>query len=163
MSARGRPRPGRLPRESLEEREDAVREVCFCLLYDLCAWLCGARGPIPPEVHEYRLAAVRQLADAGERLRHYLRPELLEHWEAALRPFFDAGAALSVELGEAAPLEALGLDKGGGVRAEIRFSEQSSLIDRFGRRHPLPRREWALEAWLSEDLKRVENGCLRLA
>jgi hypothetical protein len=163
VSARGRPRPGRLPRESLAEREDAVRELCFCLLYDLCAWLCGARRPIPPEVHEYRLAAVRQLAEARERLRHYLHPELLEHLESALHPFFVAGAALSVELGEAAPLEALGLDRGGRVRAEIRFSEQSSLIDRFGRHHPLPRCEWALEAWLSDDLKRVENACLRLA
>jgi hypothetical protein len=70
---------------------------------------------------------------------------------------------LSVELGEAAPLEALGLDRGERVRAEIRFSEQSSLIDRFGRHHPLPGREWTLEAWLSDDLKRVENACLRLA
>jgi hypothetical protein len=163
MSSRGRPRPAHTARRSLEEGEDALREICFCLLYDLCAWLSGTRRPIPPEVHEYRLAAVRQLADARERLRHYLDPELLDHWEAALRPFFDAGAVLSLELGEAAPLEAMGLDQGGEVRAEVRFSEQSSVIDRFGRRHPLPRREWALEAWLSNDLKRVQNACLRPA
>ena len=163
MSSRGRPRQGQVPRKSLDEREDALREICFCLLYDLCAWLSGTPRPIPPEVHEYRLAAVRQHADARERLRHYLDPELLDHWEAALRPFFEAAAFLSLELGEAAPLEAMGLDQGGEVRAEVRFSEQSSVIDRFGRRHPLPRREWALEAWLSNDLKRVQNACLRPA
>jgi hypothetical protein len=163
VSFKGRPRPGHIPRKSLEEREDALREICFCLLYDLCAWLSRGPQPIPPEVHEYRLAAVRQLADARERLRHYLDPELLDHWEAALRPFFDTAAFLSLELGEAAPLEAVGLDEAGEVRAEVRFSEQSSVIDRFGRRHPLPRREWALEAWLSNDLKRVQNACLRPA
>lgn len=155
MSARGR------PRESRAEREDALREVCFCLLYDLCAWLSGARRPVPPEVREYRLAAVRQLPDARERLQNYVRRELLEQWETALRPFFDANAALSLVLGEAAPLEALGLDGGRAVQAEVRFSEESTLIDRFGRRHPLPRREWTLRAWLSDDLKRVENACLR--
>jgi hypothetical protein len=163
VSARERPRPGHLPRKSLEEREDTLREVCFCLLYDLCAWLSGARRAVPPEVNEYRLASVRQFADARERLRHYLHPDLLEHWDVALRPFFDAGASLSLELGEAAPLEALGLEEGGGVRAQIRFSEQSSVIDRFDRRHPLPRREWVMEAWLSRDLERIENACLRPA
>jgi hypothetical protein len=60
-----------------------------------------------------------------------------------------------------APLTAVGLDAGGEVRAELRFSEQSSSVDRFGERHPLPRREWVLEVWLSPDLQRVENACLR--
>jgi hypothetical protein len=154
-------RPGGPRWASREEREDATRDICFCLLYDLCAWLAQSRQAIPPEVGEYRQEAVRQLTDAGQRLRRYLNPALLDLWEEALQPFFDADASLTMELGEVAPLTAGGLDAEGEVRAELRFSEQSSVVDRFGERHPLPRREWALEVWLSPDLRRVENACLR--
>jgi hypothetical protein len=153
-------RPGG-PQRSGEDREDATRDICFCLLYDLCAWLAQSRQAVPPEVGEYRQDAVRQLTDAGQRLRRYLNPALLDLWEGVLQPFFDADASLSTELDTVAPLTALGLEAGGEVRAELRFSEHSSVVDRFGDRHPLPRREWALEAWLSPDLRRVENACLR--
>jgi hypothetical protein len=153
-------RPGG-PQRSGEDREDAARDICFCLLYDLCAWLAQSRQAVPPEVGEYRQDVVRQLTDAGQRLRRYLNPALLDLWEEVLQPFFDADASLSTELDTVAPLTALGLEAGGEVRAELRFSEHSSVVDRFGDRHPLPRREWALEAWLSPDLRRVENACLR--
>jgi hypothetical protein len=146
---------------SREDREDATRDICFCLLYDFCAWLAGSRQAVPPEVGEYRQEAVRQLTDARQRLRRYLNPALLDLWEDALQPFFEADASITMEVGEVAPLTALGLDAGGEVRSELRFSEQSTLVDRFGGRHPLPRREWALEVWLSPDLRRVENACLR--
>ena len=159
MRARG----SRLTRATLEDREDALREVCFCLLYDLCAWLARARHPVPSEVPEYRLTAIRQLPDPRERLRRYLDPELLEHWDGALLPFFETGASLSLELGEAAPLQVAGLEADGEVRAELRFSELSSVLDRSGRRHPLPKRDWTLEVWLSQDLSRVEDACLRLS
>jgi hypothetical protein len=160
MTAGGRLRAG--PQwASREDREDATRDICFCLLYDLCAWLARSRQAVPPEVGEYRLEAVRQLTDARQRLRRYLNPALLDLWEDALQPFFDADASLTTELGDVAPLTAVGLDAGGEVRAELRFSEQSSSVDRFGERHPLPRREWVLEVWLSPDLQRVENACLR--
>jgi hypothetical protein len=159
-----RQRSRRLGRAEVEEREEALRGLCFCLLYDLCAWLARARRPIPPEVREYRLGAVRQLTDARERLRHYLNPSLLDLWDETLVPFFKSGASLSLELGEAAPLGADGLEKEGvEVRAELRFSERSSLIDARGRRHPLPRRDWVLEARVSSDLNLVENAWLRPA
>jgi hypothetical protein len=146
---------------ALEERQDALRGVCFCLLYDLCAWVARAHRPVPVEVREYRLDGIRDLPDPPERLRHYLNPDLLSSWEAALRPFFEAGAALLLEVGEAAPLGAEGLHEDGDVRAELRFSERSSLIDSREGRHPLPRRQWLLELWLSADLKRVERARLR--
>ena len=157
-------RSRQLLRAAAEEREEALRGLCFCLLYDLCAWLARAQRPIPAEVREYRLAAVRHLADAGARLRHYLNPALIDLWERALAPFFESGASLSLELGEAAPLGAEGLqEQDRQVRAELRFSERSSLVDELGRRHPLPRRDWVLEAWLSPDLTRVDDACLRPA
>jgi hypothetical protein len=163
MTARER-LPRQLARAAREEREEALRGLCFCLLYDLCAWLARARRPIPTEVQEYRLEAARHLADPGDRMRHYVHPALLDLWDRTLAPFFDSGASLALELGEAAPLGAAGLDqKGREVRAELRFSERSSLVDEQGRRHPLPRREWVLEAWVSSDLERVENACLRPA
>src|SRR5205823_4727387 len=112
-------------RAATEEREEALRGLCFCLLYDLCAWLTRARRPIPADVREYRLQAPRHLADPVARMRLYLNPELLALWERALAPFIDSGVSLSLELGEAAPLGGEGLERGdGGVRAELRFSEQ---------------------------------------
>ena len=163
MTPRGRHSRQAL-RAATEEREEALRGLCFCLLYDLCAWLTRARRPIPADVREYRLQAPRHLADPVARMRLYLNPELLALWERAVAPFIDSGVSLSLELGEAAPLEGEGLERGnGGVRAELRFSEQSSLVDDQGRRHPLPRRNWVLEAWVSSDLDQVENACLRPA
>jgi hypothetical protein len=151
-------------RAAIEEREEALRGLCFCVLYDLCAWLTRARRPVPAGVREYRLQAPRRLAEPVDRMRLYLNPELLALWERALAPFIDSGASLSLELGEAAPLGAEGLEGGDGeVRAELRFSERSSLVDEQGRRHPLARRNWVLEAWVSSDLERVENACLRPA
>jgi hypothetical protein len=159
---------GRRSRQALRaataEREEALRGLCFCLLYDLCAWLTRARRPVPAGVREYRLRAPRHLADPADRMRLYLDPQLLALWEQALAPYFDSGASLSLELGEAAALGAEGLEGGdAAVRAELRFSERSSLVDERGRRHPLPQRSWVLEAWVSSDLERVENACLRPA
>jgi hypothetical protein len=163
LTPRGR-RSRRADRAAIEEREEALRGLCFCLLYDLCAWLTGARRPVPAEVREYRLPAPRHLPDPADRMRLYLNRELLALWEQALAPFFGSGASLSLELGEAAPLRAEGLDgRDGGVRAELRFSERSSLVGERGRRYPLPLRNWVLEAWVSSDLEWVENACLRPA
>jgi hypothetical protein len=158
----GRRQRGRLARAALEEREETLRGLCFCLLYDLSAWLARTRRPVPHDLREYRLERARRLADPGARLRQYLDPALVEHWEQALDPFFRSGASLSIELGEVAPLEAKGLDHGDReVRAEIRFSERSSLVDAAGGRHPLPKRSWLLEAGVSPELTLVENAWLR--
>jgi hypothetical protein len=159
---------GRRSRQALraanEEREEALRGLCFCLLYDLCAWLTRARRPVPADVREYRLHAPRHVTEPADRMRLYVDTGLLALWERALAPFLDSGASLSLELGEAAPLGAEGLEGGdAGVHAELRFSERSSLVDEQGRRHPLPRRDWVLEAWVSSDLERIEDACLRPA
>jgi hypothetical protein len=156
--------PERLTRAATEAREEALRGLCFCLIYDLCAWLAGARRPVPRDLREYRLEAARRLADPVDRLSRYLDPALLAHWEQALEPFFRSGASLSLEVGEAAPLGAERpehIDR--EVRAELRFSERSSLVDAAGGRHPLPLRDWRLEAWISPDVTRVQNAWLRRA
>ena len=155
---------GRLRRQAAEEREEALRGLCFCLIYDLCAWLARTHRPVPADVQEYSLDAARRLAHPRERLQVYLDQALLQHWDAALSPYLASGALLNLELGEAAPLGAEGLDSvGRGVRAELRFSERSSLVRPGGDRHPLPRRDWVLEVWASPDLARVENARLRPA
>lgn len=159
-------KPGarQLARTGREEREEELRGLCFCLLYDLCAWLTRAQRPVPPEVREYTLDGARHLPDPCQRLRQYLATDLVDLWQRALAPFFESRALLSLELGEAAPLGAEALHEGSGlVRAELRFSERSSLLDAEGRRHPLPVREWLLEAWVSSDLEQVENARLRPA
>jgi hypothetical protein len=156
--------PRRTAQSALEEREEALRGLCFCLLYDLCAWLTGSRRPVPDEVRGYKLNEARREADPSLRLRHYLDPELMDHWELALRPFFESGARLFMELDKPAPLGAEGLRRPAGeVRAELSFSERSTLVDWLGRPHPLPRRSWVLEASVSSGVDRVENACLRLA
>lgn len=155
-------RRGRLARAALEEREETLRGLCFCLIYDLSAWLARTRRPVPRDLREYRLESARRLADPGARLCQYIDPALVEHWEQALDPFFRSGASLSIELGEVAPLEAEGLERGDReVRAELRFSERSSLVDAAGGRHPLPRRDWLLEARVSPDLTLVQNAWIR--
>jgi hypothetical protein len=147
-----------------EEREEALRGLCFCLIYDLCAWLAHAHRPVPVDVQEYRLDSARRLANPRDRLLLYVDRALLDHWDRALAPYFESGASLALELGEAAPLGAEGLDAPDrGVHAELRFSERSSLVDAADGRHPLPRRDWILEAWTSADLARVEDARLRPA
>ena len=159
---RAREGGGRRRQKLAEEREEALRGLCFCLIYDLCAWLAQARRPVPADVEEYSLDSARRLPDPRERLRLYLDEGLLAHWDAALAPYFDSGASLALEVGEAAPLGADGLDSADReVRAELRFSERSSLVDAAGQRHPLPRRDWVLEAWTSADLARIVNARLR--
>jgi hypothetical protein len=159
---RGPRQRGRLARAVVEEREETLRGLCFCLIYDLSAWLARAQRPVPRDLREYRLERARPLADPGARLCQYIDPALIEHWEQALDPFFRSGASLSIELGEVAPLGAESLEHGDReVRAEIRFSERSILVDAAGGRHQLPRRDWLLEARVSPDLSLVENAWLR--
>ena len=75
MTARGR-RSRQAVRAAIEEREEALRGLCFCVLYDLCAWLTRARRPVPAGVREYRLQAPRRLAEPVDRMRLYLNPEV---------------------------------------------------------------------------------------
>ena len=67
---------------------EAMRGVCFCLLYDLCCWLASVRRPVPTDVEEYTLGAVREIADPRQRLGRYVNGTLLLSWEQALEPFF---------------------------------------------------------------------------
>lgn len=143
------------------DRMEAVRSMCFCLLYDLCCWLAGSVEPVPEETGEYSLSWLRQTAHPRERLAAYASGDLLRSWELALQPFFNQGAALEPQLGESSPLEVGGLEQGGAVQAELRFSSRSRVWDRQGTSHQLPPREWALALWLSPDLGRVESAALR--
>ena len=153
------PRGGR--RRHLEERLDTVRGTCFSLLYDLSAWLAGAKEAVPLEVREYGVTALRGLPDPRERLGRYVAPELLDAWERALGPFFAAGAALAPDLGQTAELSVEGLEGEGEVRAELRFTSRSSIVERGDGGQALAGQEWLLEISLAADLDRVEDARLR--
>lgn len=145
-------------------RIDAMRGICFCLLYDLCCWLAAVRRPVPEDVDEYTLAALREDDDPRQRLGRYVNPALLERWERALEPFFSSGATLEPELGEAGSFQERGRDPDGRVRCELRFGNRSSILDRHRRRHQVPPLDWVLTVWLSPELGGyVENATLRRA
>lgn len=158
-------RAGAGPGNSLPPRRvEAMRGVCFCLLYDVCCWLAAVRRPVPDDVDEYTLTALREVAEPRQRLGRYVNPALLQSWERALVPYFEGSAMLEPELGESGSFQEHGRDSTGRVRAELRFGNRSSLLDRDGRRHQLPPHDWILTVWLSPELGGyVENATLRRA
>jgi hypothetical protein len=145
-------------------RAEALRGICFCLLYDVCCWLASVHRPVAEDVDEYALTAFRQVGDPRQRLSRYVSPVLLQSWEQALQPFFASGATLEPELGESGSFKDLGEDAGGRLQAELRFGNRSTMVDRDGRRSQLPPHEWILTVWLSPRLGGyVENATLRRA
>jgi hypothetical protein len=143
---------------------EAMRGICFCLLYDLCCWLATVRRPVPNDVDEYTLVALREVDDPRQRLGRYVNPALLQSWERALQPFFASGATLEPELGEAGSFQERGRDAAGRLRAELRFGNRSSVLDRSQRRHQLPPHDWILTVLLSAELGGyVENATIRRA
>lgn len=145
-------------------RSEAMRGVCFCLLYDLCCWLASVRRTVPDDVDEYTLVALRDVPDPRQRLSRYVSPAQLASWERALQPFFQAGLTLEPELGEAGSFQERGRDASGRVQAELRFGNRSSVLDRDQRRHQLPPHDWVLTVWLSPELGGyVESANVRRA
>jgi hypothetical protein len=143
---------------------EAMRGICFCLLYDLCCWLALVRRPVPVDVEEYTLVALREIGDPRQRLGRYVNGTLLLSWERALEPFFDSGATLEPELGEAGSFQERGRDAAGRLRAELRFGNRSSVLDRSQRRHQLEPQDWMLTVLLSaEQGGYVENATIRKA
>lgn len=141
---------------------EAIRGICFCLLYDVCCWLALVRRPIPGEVDEYTLAGLRDLDDPRQRLGRYVNPALLQSWERALQPFFASGVTLEPELGEAGSFQDRGRDAAGRLRAELRFGNRSSVVDQGLRRYQLPTHDWILTVLLSPELGGyVENATIR--
>jgi hypothetical protein len=151
--------PPNVDRE-LAERLERLRGICFCVLYDLCSWMAVARLGVPPDIAEYALADVGGLADPVERMRCYVDEELIESWATALQPFFERGLRLRPELGDTGPLREEGLEDKREVKAEVRFHNRSTLVDREEQRMPLPRREWVLQLWVSPDLVRIVDARL---
>ncbi len=147
-----------------EPTPEASRGICFCLLYDLCCWLATVRRPVPEDVDEYTLTALRTVDDPLQRLGRYMNPALLQSWERALQPFFASGVTLEPELGEAGSFQERGRDAAGWLRAELRFANRSSVVDRSLHRHELPPRDWILSVLLSPELGgRVEDASIRRA
>jgi hypothetical protein len=145
-------------------RGEALRGVCFCLLYDLCCWLAAVQRPVPAEVEEYSLAALREVADPRLRLSRYVNPAQLQSWAWALQPFLESGATLEPELGESGSFQERGRDEDGRLLAELRFSNRSHVVDRDGQRTPLPPQDWVLDVRLSPDLGGyVESAIIRRA
>jgi hypothetical protein len=143
---------------------EAMRGICFCLLYDLCCWLASVRRPVPGDVEEYTLTPLRDVGDPRQRLGRYVNAALLGSWERALEPFFETGATLEPELGEAGSFQERGRDAAGRLRAELRFGNRSSVLDRSRRRHQLEQQDWILTVLLSADAGGfVENATIRRA
>jgi len=142
------------------DRLETLRGLCFCLLYDLCCWLAYAVEPVPDDTAEYSLASLRAIEEPRRRLGGYVSQALLASWERALEPFFAAGTTLDPELGESGPLRHEGLQEGGRVLAELRFTNRSRVVDESGQAHQLPSQDWVLNVWLSPDLSRVESATL---
>lgn len=143
---------------------DAMRGVCFCLLYDLCCWFASVRRPVPGDVEEYALSSLREIGDPRQRLARYVNPALLQSWERALQPFFASGVMFEPELGEAGSFQERGRDAAGRMRAELRFGNRSSVIERGQHRVPLAIHDWILTVLLSSDLGGfVENATIRRA
>ena len=141
-----------------------MRGVCFCLLYDLCCWLASVRRPVPTDVAEYTLTGARDIPDPRERLGRYVNGALLVSWERALEPFFESGATLEPELGEAGSFQERGRDAAGRLRAELRFGNRSSVLDRGQDRHELQPSDWMLTVLLSAEVDAfVENATIRRA
>ena len=155
--------PTRVAPPQGETPEDA-RGICFCLLYDLCCWLASVSRPVPADVEEYTMVTLREIADPRERLGRYVNAGLLQSWEDALQPFFETGATLEPELGEAGSFQERGRDAAGRLRAELRFGNRSSVLDRGLRRHQLPTHDWILTVLLSLELGGfIENATIRRA
>jgi hypothetical protein len=145
-------------------RPEAMRGICFCLLYDLCCWLAAVRRPVPDDVDEYTLVALREIGDPRLRLSRYVSPALLDSWERVLQPFFQSGLTLEPELGESGSFQERGRDAAGRLQAELQFGNRSSVLDRGQRRHQLPPHDWVLTVWLSAELGGyVENATIRRA
>ncbi len=145
-------------------RAEVQQGICFCLLYDLCCWLAAVRRPVPKDVDEYTLTALREIDDPRQRLGRYVNPALLQSWERSLQPFFAAGFTLEPQLGDSGSFHERGRDTGGRVQAELRFGNRSSVLDRSQRRHQLPPHDWVLTVWLSPELGGyVENASVRRA
>jgi hypothetical protein len=143
---------------------EAMRGICFCLLYDLCCWLASVRRPVPTDVQEYTLVALREIGDPRQRLGRYVNGTLLMSWERALEPFFEIGATLEPELGEAGSFQERGRDAAGRLRAELRFGNRSTVLDRSQRRHQVEPQDWMLTVLLSAERGGyVENATIRRA
>lgn len=142
-------------------REERARGLCFCFLYDVCAWLAGVREAVPGTVSDYTLAHLRGVADPRQRLQYYVHPHLLASWEQALQPFFASSVRLDPEIGPSAVQRSEGLDRGGPVRIEYRFENRCATLAGDGTRHPLPEAPWVLTLWITPDLQRVDDGTLR--
>ena len=110
------------------DRLEALRGMCFCLLYDLCCWLAQVVEPVPDDTTEYSLTSLRAIDDPRRRLGGYVNQAVLASWEHALEPFFAGGATLDPELGESGPMRQEGLDDGGKIgRASCRERVVSSV------------------------------------
>ncbi|HEX4213334.1 MAG TPA: hypothetical protein VIA06_08435 [Candidatus Dormibacteraeota bacterium] len=135
--------------------------ICFCVLYDLCCWLAEARQPVPANVQKYSLTHLKAIPDPRQRLQYYVNPMVLASWDQVLQPFFATDLRLAPELGDSASLTEEGLDKGDAVRVEMRFQNRCSVAIPGNARKPLPRGEWVMTLWISDDLTRVDDVVLR--
>ncbi|MDQ6900422.1 MAG: hypothetical protein M3072_13095 [Candidatus Dormibacteraeota bacterium] len=156
----GRQSPGGGQTRDACRTEPVAAGLCYCLLYDLCAWLAGSHAPVPVEVREYRQEDLQFLPDPLDRLRRYLAPQLLQAWERALAPFFAAGGSLVPRLQDTASLDLISPTRDGQVQVRLKFSESGWLLGRGAGRVERPARQWLLNVTALPDQLQIQAARL---
>jgi Tetratricopeptide repeat len=152
--------PGEAETSWTTQQRQALQGLSFSFLYDLCSWLAGNRQKIPPDVRAYGLEELRDVDSPRERLQKYVNPELLEKWEAVLKPFFDSSARLAPELGNSAMLR-ISSEGIRPIHTALRFRSTSTIAVPDGSRLPLPPATYALSLSIADDLSHVETAALQ--
>lgn len=151
-------------RDQVRERQiERVHTLTYALLLDVVAWFADLREPVDGRLFpEYRLpAAIRDLADPGDRLASYCSGRLLAAWVPARRRWREHGARLRPDLGPSGTLEIEGLDGGRRPLAVARFRDRSVVETDAGPRYL--GRDWVVTERLAADLSRIENAAFALA
>lgn len=150
------------PDQQREQQIEHVHSLTYALLLDLVAWFLDLREPVNESLFpEYRLAAVKDLADPRDRLSSYCSPRLLAAWEPVRNRWLERGIRVKPDFGTTATLQIEGLDGQDQPRAVARFTDRS-VIER-GAQRQYNSRDWVLTTWFRTDLSRIEDATFRPA
>jgi hypothetical protein len=141
---------------TLQLQVEKVRRLVETLMFDLAAWLSGARHPVTPELCPgYVFDELRVLLSPRERMLHYLSEPLLDSWGQVMDRWLASGLRLQPSFGDRVELEIDGLGGLDLVKASFRFTNQSIVLVE-GRREYCDS-QWLVTLEISTSLKRIEN------
>ena len=115
------------------------------------------RGKKAVGLMERLVTDLGQMAGAHNPPMPYLDPEAERGLKVAIRPLLEDGFTYRLEWGEQLSTNAWGLEEGTTIRVEMRLSNRSRPIDRFGRPLPEENDHWKIRAWLDPNADRVET------